>query len=197
MKRSELHELHYIAPIANVASVMRRGILCKRESKRLKAVSVAMEDIQAIRANKVVPGGGRIHDYANVYFTARNPMLFKLSERHTKLCVLRVSADILDFEGAVIADGNAASQYTAFWPSPSGLKKVDADLVFAEYWTDEDQFMQWHKKRTKCAEVLVPDKIDPRHILGAYVSCEEVRQALQAASPELEITVNPNLFFRK
>lgn len=158
---------------------------------------MAMEDIQAIRANKVVPGGRRIHDYANVYFTARNPMLFKLAARHTELCVLRVSTDVLDLEGVVIADGNAASQYTAFWPSPSGLKKVDADLVFAEYWTDEDQFMQWHKKRTKCAEVLVPDKIVPRHILGAYVSCEEGRQSLQAACADLGITINPHLFFRR
>jgi hypothetical protein len=123
-------------------------------------------------------------------------MLFKLSGRHRELCVLRVSTDILDLKGVVIADGNAASQYTAFWPSPSGLRNVNSELVFAEYWTDEDQFTQWHKKRIKCAEVLVPGKIEAKYILGAYVSCEEARDALQTAYPALDIKVNPHLFFR-
>jgi hypothetical protein len=113
-----------------------------------------------------------------------------------EVCVLRVSAAVLDLPGVVIADGNAASQYTAFWPSPSGLKNVNGELVFAEYWTDENPFTQWEKKRIKCAEALVPGKIEPKHILGAYVSCEGARQALSATCTELEITVNPHLFFR-
>jgi ssDNA thymidine ADP-ribosyltransferase, DarT len=196
VKQSELRELHYIAPIRNVPSILRRGILCKRGSKRLRPVSVAMEEIQTIRANKVVPGGKPIHDYANVYLTARNPMLYRLSGRHPELCVLRVSTEILDLPGVVIADGNAASQYTAFRPSPSGLRNVDAELVFAEYWTDEDQFTQWNKKRVKCAEALVPGRIEPKYILGAYVSCEEARLALSMACSDLEIIVNPHLFFR-
>jgi ssDNA thymidine ADP-ribosyltransferase, DarT len=196
VKRSECRELYYIVPIANVASILERGILCKRESERLKPVSVAMEEIQTIRANKMVPGGRPIHDYANVYITARNPMLFKLSQRHAELCVLRVNTDVLDLPGVIIADGNAASQYTAFWASPAGLEKVDRDLVFATWWTDDDPFRQWEKKRIKCAEVLVPDRIEQAHILGAYVSCEETRQTLSAACPELEVAMNPLLFFR-
>jgi len=123
-------------------------------------------------------------------------MLYKRKDLHTSLCVLRVKTDVLDLPGVIIADGNAASEYTAFWPSPAGLAKVDQDLVFAEFWTDSDQIAEWQKKRVKCAEVLVPDKVEPRFIFGAYVSCEEARFALEAVEPRTSVTIDAHLFFR-
>jgi len=196
VRRSELVEFHYIVPIANVRSIMKRGILCKNRAKRLRPESVAMEEIQEIRANKVVPGGRLLHDYANLYFHARNPMLRKRASQHTELCVLRVSTEILDLPGAVITDGNSASGYTAFRQSPAGLAIVERDLVFAEYWTDADQIVAWQKKRAKCAEVLVLGEVPPRFILGAYVSCPESQQALIETGFDLPIAVDPHLFFR-
>ena len=127
-------------------------------------------------------------------------MLYKRKDLHRELCVLQVSTDVLDLPGVVIADGNAASEYTAFWPSPAGLARVDKGLVFAEYWTDEDQIQEWHKKRVKCAEVLVPDRVVPQFIIGAYVSCSEAQNALQNVvetnNLRLNITLNAHLFFR-
>jgi ssDNA thymidine ADP-ribosyltransferase DarT-like protein len=155
-----------------------------------------MEEIQEIRANKVIPGGRPLHDYANLYFHARNPMLRKRAVQHAGLCVLRVSTEILDLPGAVITDGNSASGYTAFRQSPAGLAIVDRDLVFAEYWTDPNQIVAWQKKSAKCAEVLVPDEVPARFIVGAYVSCPESQRALIEAGFDLPITVDPHLFFR-
>lgn len=155
-----------------------------------------MPEIQEIRANKVVPGGRALHDYANLYFHARNPMLRKRAVRHAELCVLRVSTDILDLPGAVITDGNSASGYTAFRQSPAGLAIVDRDLVFAEYWTDADQIVEWQKKRAKCAEVLIPGEVPPRFFVGAYVSCPEFQQVLIETDFDLPITIDPHLFFR-
>ncbi|MGQ9555506.1 MAG: DUF4433 domain-containing protein [Anaerolineae bacterium] len=134
-------------------------------------------------------------DYANLYFCARNPMMYKRKDLHEQLCVLRVSTDVLYLEGVVIADGNAASGPTAFWPAPDGLAKVDKELVFAEYWTDSDPTIQTYKKRVKCAEVLVPMRVEPQFIVGAYVSCERVRSALMAVAPKLVIVTNAHLFF--
>jgi ssDNA thymidine ADP-ribosyltransferase, DarT len=65
---------------------------------------------------------------------------------HTDLCVLRISSSVLRLPGVIIADGNAASDYTSFWASPSGLAKVDKDTVFAEWWTDPNQFVAWEIK---------------------------------------------------
>ena len=78
MQREELEELHYITPIVNVASILSSGILSHQLAAKVHHTSVAMREVQDIRMNKVVPGtnGRRLHDYANVYICARNPMLF-------------------------------------------------------------------------------------------------------------------------
>ena len=128
MKRSDLTELHYITPIANVPSILIHGILSKNRAKKLKPASVAMEEIQRIRENKAVPGGRALHDYANLYFCARNPMMYKRAALHAELCVLQLSTDVLDLPNVVIADGNLASGYTAFRPSPSGLATIDHEI---------------------------------------------------------------------
>ena len=196
MERADLKELHFITPIANVPSILRHGILCKRIAKRLTPVSIAMEEVQAIRANKAVPGGRPLHDYANLYVSARNPMLYKRAERHLELSVLRIDPAVIDLPGVVIADGNSASGYTAFWPATTGLSMIDGDLVFAEYWTDSDQIVQWRKARVKCVEVLVPARVDPRFIIGAYVSCNQAAEVLRSTGARMTIIIDGHLFFR-
>jgi hypothetical protein len=196
MKRSDLHELHYITPIQNVPSIMNHGILCHQKVRQLNHASVAMQEIQEIRAKKVIPGGKPIHSYVNLYFCARNPMMYKRAAQHRSLCVLRIDTEVFDLPGVVIADGNAASGYTGFWSSKSGLEKIDFDLVFAEWWTDSNQIQQWHKARVKCAEVLVPDRVDPHFIQGGYVSCQENQKLLEDTGFGLPVTVDPKLFFQ-
>lgn len=196
MRRVDLAELHYITPISNVPSIMERGILCNAKVERIDHASVAMPEIQVKRAAKQVPGGLRLHQYANLYFSARNPMLYKRRNYHKTLCILRVDAAILETPDVVIADGNAASDYTAFYPSPAGVQKLRLHLVFAENWQDNDQILYWRKKNAKLAEVLVPDHVDARMILGAYVSCLEAKRTLEATSRELTVAIMPKLFFQ-
>jgi len=196
MDRNDLEELHYITPIENIASIMQNSILSHRRAKRLRYKSIAMQYIQDRRATKRVPGGRPLHDYVNLYIHARNPMMFKRRNYHQDICVLRISTDVLDLPDVVIADGNAASDYTAFWSSPDGLSYIDKEVVFAEYWTHEDQIEEWRHKRIKCAEVLVPDRIDPKFIKGIYVSCENTKYAIKRMGVALEITVNAHLFFQ-
>jgi len=196
VKRSELKELHYITPIENVPSVMQHGILCKNRANKLNPASIAMKAIQALRANKAVPGGLQIHEYANLYLCARNPMMYVRSAKHVELCVLRIDTSVLYLKDVVIADSNAASRYTAFWPSPSGLEKVHGPWVFADDWTDANQITQWQKKAAKCAEVLVPSVVLPNKIIGAYVSCPESGQTLAAVGFNKSIVVYSHLFFR-
>jgi hypothetical protein len=196
MRRADLPELHFITPIQNVTSIMRYGILCNKKARRLMHSSVAMQEIQDKRACKTIPGGKPLHDYVNLYLCARNPMMRKLADQHQELCILRVNTAVMDMPGAIVTDGNAASGYTVFLPSPAGLEMVNRDLVFAEYWTDPDEFVQWKKKRIKCAEVLVPDKVVANFIMGAYVSCDEARQKLLDGGFRLPITIDAHLFFQ-
>lgn len=196
MKRSDLDELHYITPIQNVPSIMNHGILCHQKVRQVNHASVAMQEVQDIRSRKRVPGGLPLHAYVNLYFCARNPMMRKRAHQHLSLGVLQVSVEVLDLPNVVIADGNAASDYTAFWLPPLGLERVDFDLVFAEWWTDSNQIQQWHKARVKCAEVLVADRVNHRFIQGAYVSCQESQKLLEDTGFGLPVTVDPKLFFQ-
>jgi hypothetical protein len=160
-----------------------------------------MEEVQARRRNKRVPGGRPLHEYVNLYICARNPMLFSLQAQHPELCVLSVSTDVLDLPNVVVSDRNAASEYARFAPTPDGLAIVDGDLVFADFWTHVDQKEEWRRKSIKCAEVLVPDRVDAQFIRAAYVADREsatvIRALLDPAQVTLPIIVNGHLFFRK
>ena len=65
-------ELHCIMPIGNGPSVLQHGLLSHEEAAKLKHHTVAMQAIQDLRDVKAVPGGLKLHQYANMYFHARN-----------------------------------------------------------------------------------------------------------------------------
>ena len=86
-------------------------------------------------------------------------------------------------------------QYTRFAAAPVGLAQVDEDLTFAEYWTDTNRYAYYDKKRRKCAEVLVPDRVEPRFITGVFVSCQRARAAYAATGVTWPAIIDPHLFF--
>jgi hypothetical protein len=126
-------------------------------------------------------------------------MLFLILKQrpHDEMCVLRVTPEVLDMPGVVISDQNAASDHALFGRSPEALGIVDAGMVFAEYWTHPgDQIAEWRHRSVKCAEVLVPDGVPRRYIMGAYVSTREARENLVRVAPGLDVAVNAHFFFR-
>lgn len=196
MNRGELTELHYITPIANISSILRQGILSYDRAKRVPHKSVAMNEIQDRRARVTVPGGKKLHEYANLYICARNPMMYKCRAQYKQICVLKISPDVIDLPGVVIADGNASGDYVRFSAAPRGLAIVNRDWTFADDWRDPDPIQYFRKKAAKCAEVLVPDKVKPDYITGAYVACQEALAAFQAQNTGISVAINRHLFFR-
>lgn len=195
MKRQELTELHYITHMSNVQSILRAGILSHVRASKVRHTSVAMQEVQDRRARVIVPGGRRLHEYVNLYICARNPMLYKLQGQHLDLCVLQVSTKLLDRPGVVVTDANASSDYVRFAEAPSGLSIVDRDLTFADDWWDADPIQYYRKKSAKCAEVLVPDRVAPGFIIGAYVSCQEAMNKLKGLGTSIRLTINRHMFF--
>lgn len=196
MERRELQELHYITPICNVPSIVEHGILSHVRAARIEHRSVAMQEMQDRRSKIRVPGGRKLHEYVNLYVCARNPMLYRrLSQRHA-LCILSVSTDVLDLPDVVVTDRNAGGDYVQFRPAPDGLSVVDAELTFAEYWTDTNRIQYWRRKAAKCAEVLIPDWVPPGFLRGAYVSCEEARVRMQQMDADLAVTIDRHMFFQ-
>src|SRR5207245_4882433 len=78
MERSEVEELHYITHLQNLGSIIRRGLLSHRRAQAHDPISVANPSVQAVRSSKEVPGGRRLHEYVNLYISARNAMLFSI-----------------------------------------------------------------------------------------------------------------------
>lgn len=195
MDRKDVRELNYITPIQNLPSILENGILSHKLASKILHRSVAMDEIQDLRKIKAVPRGRPLHDYVNLYFDARNPMLYKRLDQHRELCVLQVDPDVMGLPGVVIADSNASSGHARFAPYPQGLRLIDADMVYAASWIHpDDQILEWKHKAIKCAEVLVPDVVEPRYILGARVSCGEAKDACTALKDVLTYTVD---FFGK
>lgn len=188
-------ELQCIMPIDNMPSVMHHGILSHVRAARLEHHSVAMEEIQDRRDKVQVPGGMRLHHYANLYFHARNPMMYKRKDQAESLCVLRVSRSVLNLENVVLADQNASSDYVRFL-SPAQIRLINLDQVYALDWRHQgDQIAYFRHKATKCAEVLVPNVVAPELIVGAYVVNQRARNALAATGFSQEIQINAQLFF--
>ncbi|MDQ3012438.1 MAG: DUF4433 domain-containing protein [Acidobacteriota bacterium] len=188
-------ELHSIMPITNISSVMQHGILSNEMAAKLAHQSVAMGEIQDRRDRVQVPGGLKLHQYANLYFHARNPMLFKRKSQSELLCVLRVSPSVLQLPDVVLTDQNASSAYVRFL-SAAQISLIDFALVFAEDWRHPgDQIAYWRHKSVKCAEVLIPRKVSPELIEGAYATSDAAAAALQAQGFVHEVRIDPHLFF--
>jgi len=188
-------ELHNIMPIANIPLVLRHGILSHEEAAKQPHASVALSEIQERRDIKRVPGGLKLHQYANLYFCARNPMMYRRKNEAATLCVLRIDRCVLTLPNVVLSDQNAASDYVRFLKSPEGLRELNYDLIFATYWTSEDPFDYWRRKSIKCAEVLVPHRVPADLIVGAYVLNVTAEVNLREAGFDRPITCNANLFF--
>jgi ssDNA thymidine ADP-ribosyltransferase, DarT len=113
----------------------------------------------------------------------------------TEMCVLRIKADVLDLPGAIISDQNASSDYAMFLPSPSELKKLLYDEVFARSWIyPNDQIREWCLGSVVCAELLIPSRLDPGFIFGIYVAGNDGLQALKECAPTFPSTVNSDIF---
>jgi hypothetical protein len=106
-----------------------------------------------------------------------------------------VSTDVLDLSGVIITDRNAGADFPQFRPALDGLAIVDRELTFAEYWTSPNQIDYWRRKAAKCAEVLVPNRVDPRFVRGAYVSCVQAKASLETMNTGLSVSINRHLFF--
>jgi len=206
VKRADVEELHYITRICNVPSILRWGILCHNKAKKVKHQSVADPCVQSRRKGKCVPGGKKLHDYANLYFNARNPMMFKRKSMHQDLTIIRVKDSILDEPDIVVSDGNAASSYARFFPAEEGIAYLSKSLVFAKNWRHKDrieyydQIEYYRRKFAICAEALMPCCVRPDFIVGMYISCltshQKVVDLVKGSRLAKCVSLAPDLFFQ-
>lgn len=192
IKFSQISEFHNIMPIDNIPNVISNGILSYEEVQRIEHNSIAMNEVQE-RRDKITLNGKNLHQYANLYFHARNPMMFK--RKNKNICVLRINKNISRLPNVVFSDRNASSEYANFY-TIKGVHQLDYESIFCKDWTDENEIRYYEMKSKKCAEILVPSKVDYPQIIGAYVKSESDKQILLDLGFDKQIDINKELFFK-
>lgn len=195
-QRTKRRYLYNITAIQNIPSIIEHGILCYDLASKIPHISIALNDIQKRRNSVKIPHGMYLHHYANLYFTYHNPMLYRKQGQAEDLCILAISSEVLDYEGCIVTDRNAATSLVKFYSPEAGIEQIDFELVFAKFWTHPDLNEQNNHKAIKCAEVLVPRKVPYDQILNACVVSEEAKQKLANTGFDREITVKPSVFYR-
>jgi hypothetical protein len=177
MGRAPLKELYYITHINNLPSILKRGILSHElvKAENVPFISIYADDIVAKRREIKTPDGRSLWSFANLYFQARNPMLYKVvffseSTDANDIAVLGVQMSVLNKPDIFISTGNAASASSVILPEREGkkaLSQIRKDID-KEYWTEESG-----SKRKIMAECLVPGMIPPELITEIYVASHE------------------------
>lgn len=202
MERTDVAELHYIAHIDNLDSILDHGILSRYRAKRLlggSMKSIANPEILARRDNRRIPGGLPLNRYANLFFNARNAMLYSMPLKQgipfRNITVLRVDPSILYLPGIVITDINAAAEESPSWHTvEEGLSLIDKEELFAEYWTHDNPMEERYHRQRMMAEVLVPDVVPPKYILGTYLHSDHNLTPLSKYE-RLDLAVFKYIFF--
>jgi hypothetical protein len=197
VNRSQVGELFYITHVANAMSIATIGILSHNRAAKLVHTSVALDVIQE-RRERVAVGARMLHDHANLYLCGRNPMMYHVIHHNPidQVCLLRISPDVLDLPGVAVASFNASRWGVRFDPPIAGLAKLAFDEVHERDWRRADDVEQYRLKGIKCAEVLVPDVVEPRHILGAYAPTAAAHSALSSLARIRDVRIAPEPFFR-
>lgn len=197
MDRSELVELHYIVPLENLPSILADGILSNQRASAIAHSSVAMAAVQSTRSTTKLPNGRALHSYANLYFNGRNTMMFLRKDLHATIGVVSVSTDVLDMDGVVVTDCNAAAVgWTEFGSADEVLPTLSHDEIFARSWNHADYYAKRRHKARMCAEVLVPDFVPAEMIRGIHLSGDSAVAVVAASGCNIATKINPYLFFR-
>ncbi|MBC7265253.1 MAG: DUF4433 domain-containing protein [Chloroflexi bacterium] len=199
--KRRIENLYYIAPVENLPSILKRGILSHAEIERqgIEAFPVYDAKIVAGRQKRLTPDERSLWEFANLYFQPRNPMLYRLvrEEKSKSIVVLAVKPQVLNL-AQYITIGNAASAYSEILPRDEGLRRLQSketwSLIQSEWWRPEDG-----SKRIIMSECLVSTVIPPDFIHTVYVAshqtAEEVRRLLGPRAGQIPIVQDPHMFF--
>lgn len=193
VSRGAISYLSYLVVAENVPSIIEHGILSHAAANSIEHVSVADAEVQARRAAVRLPSRRPLHEYANLYFWARNAMMYRLRD-NPNLCVLKIDPEVMDLDGTFYSTKNCSASDAEFYPFTGEFQYLDRATLYAGSWMrngvpDDDcrQRMQ--------AELLVPDCVPTKYVSGVFFRSETQRGELSGYMGNLDQIVYPGLFF--
>lgn len=186
--------LYNIAHIENLPSIMELGLLSHDGAASIPHKDISMSNVQARREDTYVTGNYTVHHYANLFFNYENPMFSTIRDERDNICVLVISNTVLNMDGVVLTDSNAASKPVHFYTDPiEGLANIDFDSVFSKAsFKGNDKL-----KHIRGAEVLVPNVIPSDKILHAFYFTDEAKKKLENLHLQLKFSYKPSVFMRR
>ena len=196
---------YYITHKDNLKSILKKGLLSHRRANAwsfknwiIKKQVIYDKDVIERRKKKTFKNHSLL-DYANVYFQARNPMLYRVIKEfgEREIIVLEIKSSIINNSDAVITDGNAAVLGTHFFDYKNidkGLSCLDKTLFEKGYWIDIED-----GKRKIMAEVLIPNQIPRENITGIYTNSQQtsqkIKEELKGSVNDIPVISHPWMFF--
>ena len=209
MQRTKLQnilQLYYITHVENVPSILKHGILSHQEVEKrgLTYTPIYDKSIVNSRQRKLTPDNKSLWEYANLYFKARNAMLYRvaLEKPIDQIAIIAVDYNsVVHQPGVFISTGNAASNESEFIPTTPRKKIGEAFEKFKgalglDYWSEFDG-----TKRMMMAECLVPDRVPPERITTVYtpgrLTANKVSNVLgRVGHTNLPVMPDPKMFFQ-
>lgn len=230
IKKESIQECYYLTHIENIPSILQKGILSHRRVSKLQArtscINISNQEVQERRDRKVVQRVDEnkkplnLHRFVNLYLNPNNAMILAIYQHQgvpsKKLCILRISVEILNRGDVILTDQNAATNIAHFYPSTNFCLNEDytyclssstavgyKDVQHLDFFRGKGSGqISAVRKQIRQAEVLVPYQIDPSYIVGVFVSCDEALYTIRAIlagnqlREDLSITVHPSIFFQ-
>jgi hypothetical protein len=196
VSQCNLDGLFHMTHIVNISSIFEYNLLSHNLAHSGKFIQndISMHAVNN-RRNKLEPINNKnLHDYVPLYFSIKNPMMYVRKGMSSNIIILKINNSILNLKNAIFSDGNAASQSTAFYNNLNQLNNLSWDCLNNSYWNDYTD-----GKRKKCAEVLVPDLIEPKMIdeiiCSNFITKRELIDLVPISFQD-KIVLNPGYYFR-
>jgi len=181
--------LFHMTHIDNVANILEHGLLAHGNPYQRKDISDCDVNNRRLRAEPIYHKP--IHSYVPFYFNPRNPMLYYRQNQQDDIVILILSKELILSKGALFTDGNASSDKTLFTNDINNLDIIDWNCINGKYWNDHVD-----GKRKKMAEVLVPDFVDAKNILGIICKNTLTKVKIDALSQnKIPSLVHTKLYF--
>jgi hypothetical protein len=156
----EEHKVEYIYHMThyrNIESLMDFGLYPHGNS--YVDENIDNEDVNALRQKHDPIYDQPLHKYVPFYFNHKNAMLYANLDKQEDIVILCIDPRVMLTEDAIFTDGNAASTATKFYDELDDLSELDWSCLRGDKWTHFED-----GKRTKMAEVLVPEHVESKFI---------------------------------
>jgi len=199
-KQSSIRQLYYITHVDNIGSILETGILSHEiiEKKDIPYQAIYDKEIVSRRKNINAPNGKNLWSFSNLYFNARNPMMYRLRcEKNIEdIALLGISPYVLNLPNVILTDGNAACDVTEFLTNNETTVKRIFKKTQVRYWSPYNG-----SKRRIMAECLVPEMISPGYIISVYVpTYDAVKYVKKNVKPSQlgtrSVMCEPDIFFQ-